>query len=121
MSLLPVEPAYRLAERAEEQRWLVTSLWSEQAVGIIGGYAEEPVMRRNGLPSSILLISRPHELLIKRTLPSHRVQPRQQFRISFPAWRPSGSRRCICLFKSLSLRLQIRARVKIRCVQTFMA
>ncbi len=37
MSLLPVEPAYRLAERAEEQRWLVTALWSEQAVGIIGG------------------------------------------------------------------------------------
>lgn len=37
MSLLPVEPAHRLAERAEEQRWLVTDLWSEQAVGIIGG------------------------------------------------------------------------------------
>src|SRR5262249_57340517 len=37
MTLLPVEPAHRLAERAEEQRWLVTSLWSEQAVGIIGG------------------------------------------------------------------------------------
>src|SRR6201998_3926779 len=37
MSLLPVEPAYRLAEHADEQRWLVTSLWSEQAVGIIGG------------------------------------------------------------------------------------
>ena len=35
--MLPVTPAYRLAERAEEQRWLVTSLWSEQAVGIIGG------------------------------------------------------------------------------------
>jgi RecA-family ATPase len=35
--MLPVMPAYRLAERAEEQRWLVTSLWSEQAVGIIGG------------------------------------------------------------------------------------
>jgi RecA-family ATPase len=34
---LPVEPAYRLADRAEEQRWLVTGLWSEQAVGIIGG------------------------------------------------------------------------------------
>jgi RecA-family ATPase len=33
---LPVEPAYRLADRAEEQRWLVTGLWSEQAVGIIG-------------------------------------------------------------------------------------
>lgn len=37
MSLLPVEPAYRLAERAEEHRWLVTGLWSEQAVGIVGG------------------------------------------------------------------------------------
>jgi hypothetical protein len=37
MSLLPVEPAYRLTARAEEQRWLVTALWSEQAVGIIGG------------------------------------------------------------------------------------
>src|SRR6266446_1858709 len=37
MSLLPVEPAWRLADRAEEQRWLVTGLWSEQAVGIIGG------------------------------------------------------------------------------------
>jgi RecA-family ATPase len=37
MSLLPVEPAHRLAERAEEQSWLVTGLWSEQAVGIIGG------------------------------------------------------------------------------------
>jgi AAA domain len=37
MSLLPVEPAWRLAERAEENRWLVTGLWSEQAVGIVGG------------------------------------------------------------------------------------
>jgi hypothetical protein len=37
MSLLPVEPAYRLAERPEEHRWLVTGLWSEQAVGIVGG------------------------------------------------------------------------------------
>jgi hypothetical protein len=37
MTLLPVEPAHRLAERAEGERWLVTSLWSEQAVGIIGG------------------------------------------------------------------------------------
>ncbi len=37
MSLLPVQPAHRLAERAEEQRWLVASLWSEEAVGIIGG------------------------------------------------------------------------------------
>src|SRR4249920_4253735 len=37
MTLLPVEPASRLAERAEEHRWLVTGLWSEQAVGIVGG------------------------------------------------------------------------------------
>jgi len=37
MSILPVEPAWRLAERAEEHRWLVTDLWGEQAVGIVGG------------------------------------------------------------------------------------
>ena len=37
MSLLPVEPAWKLAERAEESRWLVAGLWSEQAVGIVGG------------------------------------------------------------------------------------
>src|SRR6266404_8567384 len=37
MSALPVEQAYRLADRAAEQRWLVTGLWSEQAVGIVGG------------------------------------------------------------------------------------
>lgn len=37
MRPLPVEPAWRLAERAEEHRWLVTGLWSEQAVGIVGG------------------------------------------------------------------------------------
>ena len=37
MTLLPVEPTYRLAERSEEHRWLVTGLWSEQAVGIVGG------------------------------------------------------------------------------------
>jgi hypothetical protein len=32
-----VEPAWRLAERADGERWLVTGLWSEQAVGIVGG------------------------------------------------------------------------------------
>ena len=37
MNPLPVAPAYRLAERAEEQRWRVDGLWSEEAVGIIGG------------------------------------------------------------------------------------
>lgn len=37
MSLLPVEPAWRLKERTEEHRWLVAGLWGEQAVGIVGG------------------------------------------------------------------------------------
>ena len=37
MSLLPVEPAYRLAERPEERRWLVETLWADEAVGIVGG------------------------------------------------------------------------------------
>ena len=35
--ILPVERAHRLAERSEEQRWLVTGLWADQAVGIVGG------------------------------------------------------------------------------------
>src|SRR5271170_5025627 len=37
MNQFPVQPAYRLADCPEQQRWLVTGLWSEQAVGIIGG------------------------------------------------------------------------------------
>jgi hypothetical protein len=37
MSVLPVEPAYRLVDGSQEHRWLVTGLWSEQAVGIVGG------------------------------------------------------------------------------------
>jgi RecA-family ATPase len=37
MTTLPVLPAHRLLDRPEEQRWLVDRLWSEQAVGIIGG------------------------------------------------------------------------------------
>jgi hypothetical protein len=37
MSPLPVQPAWRLADSPEQQRWLVDGLWSEQAVGIIGG------------------------------------------------------------------------------------
>jgi hypothetical protein len=35
--MLPVEPAYRLAARADEPRWLIESLWSAEAVGIVGG------------------------------------------------------------------------------------
>jgi len=34
---LPFEPAWRLAPRPDESRWLVTGLWAEQAVGIVGG------------------------------------------------------------------------------------
>ena len=37
MRLLPVAPAWRLAEGMSEQRWLVTGLWSDEAVGIVGG------------------------------------------------------------------------------------
>lgn len=37
MNRLPVEPAWRLSQQPLEQRWLIDSLWSEQAVGLIGG------------------------------------------------------------------------------------
>jgi hypothetical protein len=37
VSLLPHQPAHRLATRTEERRWLVTGLWAEEAVGIVGG------------------------------------------------------------------------------------
>jgi RecA-family ATPase len=37
MTMLPVQPAHHLLDQPEQQRWLVTDLWSEQAVGIIGG------------------------------------------------------------------------------------
>jgi hypothetical protein len=37
MNVLPVEPAYRLADCPEQQSWLVTGLWGDEAVGIIGG------------------------------------------------------------------------------------
>ena len=37
MTQLPVQPAWRLADTSEQRRWLVDELWSEQAVGIIGG------------------------------------------------------------------------------------
>jgi hypothetical protein len=34
---LPVQPAHRLLDHPEEQQWLITGLWAEQAVGIVGG------------------------------------------------------------------------------------
>ena len=37
MTQLPVQPAWRLAEAPEQRRWLVDHLWSDEAVGIIGG------------------------------------------------------------------------------------
>jgi len=64
MSALPVEQAYRLADRAEEQRWLVTGLWSEQAVGIVGGNEKDLVMGRNRHSSLISRGSTPRELPI---------------------------------------------------------
>jgi hypothetical protein len=35
--MLPVSKAYALDEKPIEQRWLIDGLWSEQAVGIVGG------------------------------------------------------------------------------------
>jgi hypothetical protein len=85
MSLLPVEPAWRLAERAEEHRWLVTGLWGEQAVGIVGGEpkccksflaldlavavaAGAPCLRRFGVPRAgrVLLFAAEDALHIVR-------------------------------------------------------
>jgi hypothetical protein len=37
MRPLPITPAWRLADEAPELRWLVTQLWSQHAVGIVGG------------------------------------------------------------------------------------
>lgn len=37
MNGLPVSPAHALTAQAEERRWLVEGLWSEEAVGIVGG------------------------------------------------------------------------------------
>jgi RecA-family ATPase len=37
MTQLPVLPAWQLADYPEQKRWLVEELWSEEAVGIIGG------------------------------------------------------------------------------------
>ncbi len=37
MRILPVEPAYRLADKAADSRWLIEGLWGEGAVGIVGG------------------------------------------------------------------------------------
>jgi hypothetical protein len=35
-TLLPVQPVHQLPVRSEAQRWLVTGLWLDEAVGIIG-------------------------------------------------------------------------------------
>lgn len=37
MKTLQVLPAWRLSAQAVEQRWLVTDLWCQEAVGIVGG------------------------------------------------------------------------------------
>ena len=36
-TLLPVSAAHELADCPEERRWLIDGLWSEEAVGIVGG------------------------------------------------------------------------------------
>ena len=37
MKTLQVLPAWRLSAQVPEERWLVTDLWSQEAVGIVGG------------------------------------------------------------------------------------
>jgi hypothetical protein len=37
MSLLPICPAHALEQKPPERRWLIESLWSAEAVGIVGG------------------------------------------------------------------------------------
>lgn len=37
MTLLPVQAAHALPQRAEDGRWLIDGLWGDQAVGIVGG------------------------------------------------------------------------------------
>ena len=37
MNVFPTRRPAELAEQPQERRWLVEQLWSEQAVGIIGG------------------------------------------------------------------------------------
>ena len=37
MSLLPLCPAHALEQKPPERRWLIESLWSAEAVGIVGG------------------------------------------------------------------------------------
>jgi hypothetical protein len=37
MTLLPVQPAHALPVNDESARWLIDSLWGDQAVGIVGG------------------------------------------------------------------------------------
>lgn len=36
-TLLPTSPAHQLEHRPPERRWLIETLWAEQAVGIVGG------------------------------------------------------------------------------------
>ena len=99
MSLLPVEPAWRLAERAEEHRWLVTGLWAEQAVGIVGG---EPkccksflaldlaVAVASGMPCLRRFVGvarRPRPALRRRGCTAHRAPPPRRHRQLLPASR----------------------------------
>ena len=37
MKILPVEAAHKLTDIKEDRRWLIENLWSDEAVGVIGG------------------------------------------------------------------------------------
>lgn len=52
MTTLPVVPAHQLTAVPEEKRWLIKDLWSQEAVGIIGG---EPKSCKSFLALSMAL------------------------------------------------------------------
>ena len=68
MSQLPVQPAWSLADCPAQQRWLVEGLWSEQAVGIIGG---EPKCGKSFLALDLAVAVAAGTLCLRRFAVSH--------------------------------------------------
>jgi pimeloyl-ACP methyl ester carboxylesterase len=51
---LPTVRAHRLAEQPQARRWLITELWADEAVGIVGG-EREPSNSATATPSKSAL------------------------------------------------------------------
>ena len=67
-----MEPAWKLSGQAPESRWLVTGLWSCEAVGIVGG---EPKCCK-----SFLALDLAAGVLIDPVQPDERIED-QEFRL----------------------------------------